>query len=111
MINILNTIDERDLKDVIKDIVNDNEYLQQENRELENKIRSRPVNIFVDKNDYLLFIETEHHKKMSLERYNNIYGYFQKKGLTYTFYCDGIPVIQINLPKRKIYKLMKRGVI
>ena len=109
MSNILNTIDERDLKDVIKDIVNDNEYLQQENRRLENKIRLRPVNIFVDKNDYLLFIETEHHKKMSLERYNYIYSYFQKKGLTHMFYCDGIPVIQINLPKRKIYKLMERG--
>ena len=52
MSNILNTIDERDLKDVIKDIVNENEYLRQENRKLENKIRSRPVNIFVDKNDY-----------------------------------------------------------
>ena len=111
MDNILNTIDERDLKDVIKDIVNDNEYLQQENRKLENKIRSRPVNIFVDKNDYLLFIETEHHKKMSLERYNNIYSYFQEKGLTHLFYCDGVPVIQIDLPRRIIYKLMKRDVI
>lgn len=109
--NIVNTINERDLKEAIIDIVNDNEYLRQENRKLEDKIRSRPVNIFVDKNDYLLFIETEHHKKMSLERYNNIYGYFQEKGLTHLFYCDGIPVIQINLPKHKIYKLMKRGVI
>ena len=111
MDNILNTADERDLKDVIKDIVNDNEYLRQENRKLENKIRSRPVNIFVDKNDYLLFIETEHHKKMSLERYDNIYSYFQEKGLTYMFYCDGVPVIQIDLPRRMIYKLMRRGVI
>ena len=111
MSNILNTIDERDLKDVIKDIVNENEYLRQENRKLENKIRSRPVNIFVDKNDYLLFIETGLHKKMGLERYNNIYGYFQEKGLTHLFYCDGVPVIQIDLPKRKIYKLMRRGVM
>ena len=111
MSNILNTIDERDLKDVIKDIVKDNEYLQQENRRLEDKLVLRPVNIFVDKNDYLLFIETGYHKKMSLESYNNIYDYFQEKGLTHLFYCDGIPVIQIDLPKRKIYKLMKRGVI
>ena len=111
MDNILNTADERDLKDVIKDIVNDNEYLRQENRKLENKIRLRPVNIFVDKNDYLLFIETEHHKKMSLERYDNIYSYFQEKGLTHMFYCDGVPVIQIDLPRRMIYKLMRRGVI
>ena len=43
--------------------------------------------------------------------HNNIYDYFQEKGLTHLFYCDGIPVIQIDLPKRKIYKLMKRGVI
>ena len=111
MDNILNTADERDLKDVIKDIVNENEYLRQENRKLENKIRLRPVNIFVDKNDYLLFIETEHHKKMSLESYNNIYSYFQEKGLTHMFYCDGVPVIQIDLPRRMIYKLMRRGVI
>ena len=111
MSNIVNTINEKDLKDVIKDILKDNEYLQKENRKLEDTIRSRPVNIFVDKNDYLLFIETEHHKKMSLERYNNIYGYFKEKGLTYMFYCDGVPVIQINLPKRRIYRLMKRGVI
>ena len=111
MSNILNTADERDLKDVIKDIVNDNEYLQKENRKLEDELASRPVNIFVDKNDYLLFIETEHHKKMSLERYNDIYNYFQEKGLTKIFYYDGVPVIQINLSKRKIYKLMKLGVI
>ena len=109
MSNIVNTINERDLKDVIKDIVNDNEYLQQENRRLEEQIRSRPVNIFVDKNDYLLFIETELHKKISLKRYNDIYNYFREKDLTHTFYYDGIPVIQINLPKRKIYKLMERG--
>ena len=111
MDNILNTADERDLKDVIKDIVNDNEYLQKENRRLEDELASRPVNIFVDKNDYLLFIETEHHKKMSLESYNNIYSYFQEKGLTHMFYCDGVPVIQIDLPRRMIYKLMRRGVI
>lgn len=111
MSNIVNTINEIDLKDVIKDIVNDNEYLQQENRRLEDKLALRPINIFVDKNDYLLFIETGYHKKMSLERYNNIYGYFKEKGLTHMFYCDGVPVIQIILPKRKIYKLMKRGVI
>ena len=48
---------------------------------------------------------------MNLERYNNIYGYFQGKGLTHIFYCDSIAVIQINLPKRKIYKLMEQGVI
>ena len=111
MSNMLNAIDERDLKDVIKDIVKDNEYLQQENRKLDDQIKSRPVNIFVDKNDYLLFIETGYHKKMSLERYNNIYSYFQEKGLTHMFYCDGVPVIQIDLPRRMIYKLMKRGVI
>ena len=39
MSNILNTIDERDLKEAIIDIVNDNEYLQQENRKLENEIK------------------------------------------------------------------------
>ena len=89
MDNILNTADERDLKDVIKDIVNDNEYLRQENRKLENKIRLRPVNIFVDKNDYLLFIETGLHKKMGLERYNNIYNYFREKELTHIFSYDG----------------------
>lgn len=111
MDNILNTANERDLKEAIIDLVTDNEYLRQENRRLEDKIRSRPVNIFVDKNDYLLFIETGHHKKMSLERYNNIYGYFQEKGLTHMFYCDGVPVIQIDLPRRMIYKLMRRGVI
>ena len=111
MDNILNTVDERDLKDVIKDIVNENEYLQQENRRLEDKLALRPVNIFVDKNDYLLFIETGYHKKMSLERYNKIYSYFQEKGLIHTFYCDGVPVIQIDLPRRMIYKLMRRGII
>ena len=42
---------------------------------------------------------------------NNIYGYFQEKGLTHMFYCDGVPVIQIDLPRRMIYKLMRRGVI
>ena len=66
MSDILNTADARDFKDVIKDIVKDNEYLQQENRRLEDELASRPANIFVDKNDYLLFIGTEHHKKMSL---------------------------------------------
>ena len=111
MDNILNTADERDLKDVIKDIVKDNEYLREENRKLEGKLALRPVNIFVDKNDYLLFIETGYHKKMSLESYNNIYSYFQKKGLTHMFYCDGVPVIQIDLPRRMIYKLMRRGVV
>ena len=111
MDNILNTADERDLKEVIIDLVTDNEYLQQENRRLEDKLALRPVNIFVDKNYYLLFIETGHHKKMSLERYNNIYSYFREKGLTHGFYCDGVPVIQIDLPRRMIYKLMKRGVI
>ena len=111
MDNVLSTANERDLKEAIIDLVTDNEYLQQENRRLEDKLALRPVNIFVDKNDCLLFIETEHHKKMSLESYNNIYSYFQEKGLTHIFYCDGIPVIQINLPKRKIYKLMGQGVI
>lgn len=111
MDNILNTIDEKDLKEAIIDLVTDNEYLQQENRKLEKKLALKPVNIFVDKNDYLLFIETWYHKKMSLERYNNIYCYFQEKGLIHTFYCDGVPVIQIDLPRRAIYKLMKRGVI
>ena len=111
MSNIVNTINERVLKEAIIDIVNDNEDLRQENRRLKDKIDSRPINIFVDKNDYLLFIETEHHKKMSLERYDNIYSYFQEKGLTHMFYCDGVPVIQIDLPRRMIYKLMRRGVI
>ena len=111
MNNIVNTINERVLKETIIDIVNDNEDLRQENRRLKDKIDSRPINIFVDKNDYLLFIETEHHKKMSLESYNNIYSYFQEKGLTHMFYCDGVPVIQIDLPRRMIYKLMRRGVI
>ena len=111
MSNILNTAAEIDLKEAIIDLVTDNEYLQQENRRLEDKLALRPVNIFVDKNDYLLFIETEWNKKMSLKRYNDIYNYFREKELAHIFYCDGVPVIQINLPKRKIYKLMKRGVI
>ena len=111
MYDILNDATERDLKAVIKDIVNDNEYLRQENRKLENEIRPRPVNIFVDKNNYLLFIETEWNKKISLKRYNDIYNYFREKQLAHTFYCDGVPVIQIDLPRRMIYKLMRRGVI
>ena len=111
MHDILNNAAEKDLKEAIINLVIENEYLQQENRRLEERIELRPVNIFVDKNDYLLFIETGHHKKMSLERYNNIYSYFQEKGLTHMFYCDGVPVIQIDLPRRMIYKLMRRGVI
>lgn len=111
MNNIVNTINERDLKEAIIDIVNDNEYLQQENRRLEDKLASRPVNIFMDKNGYLLFIETEWHKKMSIKRYNDIYNYFREKELTHIFYYDGTPVIQIDLSKRIIYRLMKRGVI
>lgn len=107
----LEQLEESSLKAVINDFVNENNYLRKENRELEERIRLRPVNIFIDKKGYLLFIETEYHKKMGLERYKNIYGYFQKRCLLHTFYCDGIPVIQINLPKCKIYKLMKDGVI
>ena len=111
MNNIVNTINERDLKEAIIDIVNDNEDLRQENRRLEDKLASRPINIFVDKNGYLLFIETELHKKISLKRYNDIYNYFREKELTHIFSYDGTPVIQIDLSKRMIYRLMKRGVI
>ena len=111
MNNIVNTINERVLKETIIDIVNDNEDLRQENRRLEDKLASRPINIFVDKNGYLLFIETEWHKKVDFKRYNDIYNYFKKKELIHSFYCDGIPVIQIDLSKRMIYRLMKRGVI
>ena len=111
MSNIVNTINARDLKEAIIDIVNDNENLRQENRRLEDKLASRPINIFVDKNGYLLFIETELHKKISLKRYNDIYNYFREKDLTHTCYYDATPVIQIDLSKRIIYRLMKRGVI
>ena len=47
--DILNDATERDLKEAIIDLVNDNEYFQKENRRLEDELDSRPVNIFIDR--------------------------------------------------------------
>ena len=90
MYDILNGAPERDLKDAIIDLVNDNEYFQKENRRLEDELDSRPVNIFIDRKGYLLFIETKHHEKMNLKRYTNIYNYFREKELAHILYYDGI---------------------
>ena len=111
MHDILNNAAEKDLKEAIINLVIENEYLQQENRRLEERIELRPVNIFVDKKGYLLFIETDVQKKMNLKRYTNIYNYFREKELVHILYYSGIPVIQIDLSKHMIYKLMGRGVI
>ena len=105
----LEAVKERDLKDTIIDIVNDNEYLKNENRTLEDELRKRPVNIFIDKNEHLLFIENGHHLILNNNVYGNIRKYFYERNLTQTYYQDGNPVVKILLPKRKIYKLMGKG--
>lgn len=105
----LEEIKERDLKDTLVEIIHENEYLTLENRKLENSLRTRPVNIFVDKHEHLLFIENEHHLRLSNNVYNNIRNYFYERNLTSTFIQDGVPVVQILLPRRKIYKLMGKG--
>lgn len=105
----LDAVKERDLKDTIIDIINENKYLKNENRTLEDRLRTRPVNIFVDKYDHLLFIENGHHLILSNNVYDNIRKYFYERNLTETYYQDGNPVVKILLPRRKIYKLMGKG--
>ena len=47
--NSIEKANEKELVVAIKDIVNENEYLRRENRELNDRLNSRPVNIFIDK--------------------------------------------------------------
>ena len=47
--NSIEKANEKELVVAIKQIVNENEYLRQENRELNDRLNSRPVNIFIDK--------------------------------------------------------------
>ena len=105
----LEKLNERNLKDTILDIIHENEYLTLENRKLEEELRTRPVNIFVDKHDNLLFIENGHHLRLKNNVYNNIRNYFYERNLIQNYSQDGIPVVQILLSKRKIYKLMGKG--
>lgn len=95
----------------IKDIVNENEYLRRENRELKDRLNSRAVNIFIDEDEHLLFIENGFHLRMKKNSYGKMREYFSNKNLIKTFYQDGNPVVQIMLPRKKIYELIEKNII
>ncbi len=109
--NSIEKANEKELVVSIKQIVNENEYLRRENRELNDQLNSRPVNIFIDKDEHLLFIENGHHLKLERNYYGEIMGYFHSKNLTKTFFQDGNPIIQIMLPRKKIYELIEKNII
>lgn len=110
-VNGIEKANEKDLVVAIKDIVNENQYLRRENRELKDRLNSRAVNIFIDKDEHLLFIENGHHLKLGKNSYGEMREYFSSKNLIKTFYQDGNPVVQIMLPRKKIYELIEKNII
>lgn len=109
--NSIEKANEKELVVAIKDIVNENEYLRRENRELEDQLRTKPVNIFIDKDEHFLFIENGHHLKLAKNSYGEMREYFSSKNLIKTFYQDGNHVVQIMLPRKKIYELIEKNII
>lgn len=109
--NSIEKANEKELVVAIKQIVNENEYLRRENRELEDQLRTKPVNIFIDKDEHLLFIENGHHLKLEKNSYGEMRGYFESKNLMKSFYQDGSHVVQIMLPRKKIYALINKNII
>ncbi len=109
--NSIEKANEKELVVAIKQIVNENEYLRRENRELNDRLNSRPVNIFIDKDEHLLFIENGFHLRMEKNSYGEMREYFSSKNLIKTFYQDGNHVVQIMLPRKKIYELIEKNII
>lgn len=109
--NSIEKANEKELVVAIKQIVNENEYLRRENRELEEQLRTKPVNIIIDKDEHLLFIENGFHLRMEKNSYGEIREYFSSKNLTKTFFQDGNPIVQIMLPRKKIYELIEKNII